>query len=90
MTPARWEWVDDSALIADGVMVEDEEDEGSGERVVGVVVVRIEDGDVKEVEGSADAEVGVAIVENVMTGPKVVCRVVGGPDNDGSGVDNPP
>lgn len=90
MTPARLEWDDDSPLIADGVMMEDEEDEGNEERVVGVVVVKIEDGDDKEVEGSADAEVGVAIVENVMTGPEVVCRVVGGPDNEDSGEDNPP
>jgi hypothetical protein len=65
MTPARWEWDDDdSPLITDENSMEDRADEGNGERVVGVVagkVVKLEDGDDDEVEGSADREVGVAI-----------------------------
>lgn len=83
MTPVRWEW-DDSPLITD--------DEGDGERVVGVVareVVKVEDGD-DEVEGSADAEVDVAIVEKVRTDPEVVGRVVGKLDGDSAGEDEPP
>jgi hypothetical protein len=94
MTPARWEWDDDSPLIADEVVMEDEGDEGGGERVVDVVageVVRVENGDDKdEVEGSADAEVGVAIVEKVRTDPEVVGGVVGVSDNDSAGEDEPP
>jgi hypothetical protein len=101
MTPARWEWDDDSPLIADEDVVEDEGDEGNGERVVGVVageVVRVEDGDdddddgddEDEVEGSADAEVGVAIVEKDRTDPELVGRVVGRSDDDGAGEDEPP
>lgn len=46
-------------------MVKDKADEGNGESVVGVVageVVRVEDEDDVEVEGSTDGEVGVAIV----------------------------
>jgi hypothetical protein len=98
MTPARWEWDDDSPLTADEVKMEDEGDEGNGERVVGVVaeVVRVEDGDGDddddndEVEGSADAEVGVAIVEKESTDPELVGRVVGVLDADSAGEDEPP
>jgi hypothetical protein len=96
MTPARWEWDDDSPLIADEVMIEDEGDEGSEERVVGVVageVVRVEDrdDDGDEVEGSAeDTEVGVAIVEKDGTDPELVGRVVGRSDDDSAGEDEPP
>jgi hypothetical protein len=78
MTPARWEWDDDdSPLIADEDMMEDEGDERNGKSVVGVVageVVRVEDGDDEEVEGSADTEVGVAIMERVRTDPELVGR----------------
>ena len=80
MTPARWECDADSPLIADEDVMEDEGDEGSGERVVGVVageVVRVEDGDDdSEMEGSADAEVGVVIVEKDRTDPELMGRVV--------------
>jgi hypothetical protein len=66
-------------LIADEDMVGYEGDEGNGKGVVGVVagkVVKVEDGDDDEVEGSAtDAEV-VAIAEKVRADPEVVCRVV--------------
>jgi hypothetical protein len=45
MTPARWEWDDDdSPLIVDEDMMDDEGDERNGESVVGVVageVVRV-------------------------------------------------
>jgi hypothetical protein len=99
MTPARWEWDADSPLIADEDVMEDEGDEGSGERVVGVVageVVRVEDGDDDdddddEVEGSAeDVEVGVARVEKDRTDPELVGRVVGRSDDDSAGEDEPP
>jgi hypothetical protein len=94
MTPARWESDDDdSPLIAVEDMMEDEGDEGNGERVVGVVagkVVRVEDGDDDEVEGSADAEVGVAMVEKVRTDPELVGREVGRLDDDSAGEDEPP
>jgi hypothetical protein len=59
---------DGSPWIADEDMMEDEGDEWNGESVVGVVmseIVRIEDGDDGDVEGSADAEVAVAIIGNV-------------------------
>ena len=107
MTPARWEWDDDWPLIADEDTTEDEGGEGSEERVVGVVageVVIVEGRDDDEVEGSADAEVGVAIVEGVGTdpelvgrvvegvgtGPELVGRVVGRSADDGAGEDEPP
>jgi hypothetical protein len=65
-------------MVADEDMMGDEGDEGNGEGVVGVVagkVVKVEDGDDDEVEGSAtDAEV-VAIAK-VRADPEVVCRVV--------------
>jgi len=85
MTPARWEWDDDWPLIADEDTTEDEGGEGSEERVVGVVageVVIVEGRDDDEVEGSADAEVGVAIVEGVGTDPELVGRVVEGVGTD--------
>jgi len=42
MTAARWEWDDDdSPLIADGVKMEDEGDEGNGGSVVGVVAGKV-------------------------------------------------
>ena len=98
MTPACPEW-DDSPWIADEDKVEVETDEGSGEGVVGEVVrrevVEREDCDEDEdvVGGSADAEVGAAMVEVVMTDPEVV-RIVGGTegklDDDGSGEEEPP
>jgi hypothetical protein len=55
-------------------------------------VVRVEDGNDDEVEGSADAEVGVAMVEKVRTDPGVVDRVVGHgkSDDDSAGEDEPP
>ena len=103
MTPARWEWDDDSPLMADEVKMEDEGDEGNGERVVVVLageVVRVEDGDDDdddddgddddEVEGSADAEVGVAIVEEDGTDPELVGSVVGALEDDSAGEDEPP
>jgi hypothetical protein len=102
MTPARWEWDDDdSPLIGEVDLIEDEGDEGNEERVVGAVageVVRVEDGDDNddddedddEVEGSADAEVGVAIVEKDKTDPELVGRVVGRSDDDSAGEDEPP
>jgi hypothetical protein len=93
MIPARWEWDDDSPLMTDEVVMEDEGDEGNGERVVGVVaceVVRVEDGDDDEVEGSADAEVDVAIVEKDRTDPELVGRVVGALGEDSAGEEEPP
>jgi hypothetical protein len=55
-------------------------------------VVRVEDGNDDEVEGSADAEAGVAMVEKVRTDPGVVDRVVGHgkSDDDSAGEDEPP
>jgi hypothetical protein len=99
MIPARWEWEDDdSPLIDEEVMMEDEGDEGGEERVVGAVageVVWVEGGDDgddnDDVEGSADAEVGVAIVEKDRTDPELVGKVVvGGLDDDSAGEDEPP
>ena len=81
--------------MADEVTTEDDRDDGDGECVVGVVaceVVRVEDGDDDndEVEGSADAEVDVAIVEKDRTDPELVGRVVGASDDDSAGEDEPP
>jgi hypothetical protein len=95
MTLARWEWDDDdSSLVADEDMMGDEGDEGNGESVVGEVageVVRVEDGDDDdELEGSADAEVGVEIVEKIRTDPELVGRVVGRSDDDTAVEDEPP
>lgn len=72
--------------------MEDEGDEGNGGCVVSVIAgeVRAEDGEDDEVEGSAGAEVDVAIVEKDGTDPEVVGRVVGRSDNDGAGEDEPP
>jgi hypothetical protein len=73
--------------------MEDEVDEGNEESVVSVVageVVRVEDSDDDVVEGSADVEVGVAIVEKVMTDPELVGRIVGRLDDDCAGEDEPP
>jgi hypothetical protein len=49
MTPAWWEWNDDdSTLIADEDMMEDEGNEGNGESVVGLVGVEVrKDGEVE-------------------------------------------
>jgi hypothetical protein len=92
-TPAPWECDDDdSLLIVDEDMMEDKADEGNGESVVGVVVgeiVRVDDDD-DEVEGSADAEVGVAMVEKVRTHPELVNRAVGKSDDDSDREDEPP
>jgi hypothetical protein len=94
MTPAWWGWDDDDSLLIVGEnMMEDEGDGGNGESVVGVVageVVRVEDGDDhddNEVEGSTDAEVGVAMLEKVRTDPELVGRVLGRSDGD---TDEPP
>ena len=65
---------------------------GTGKSVVGEVaseVVRVEDGDYDEVEGSADAEVAVTIVEKVRTDPELMGRVVGRSDDDSTGEDEP-
>jgi hypothetical protein len=91
MTPARWEWDEfDSPVIADEDVIEDEGDEGTGESVAGVVageVVRAEEGDdEEEVESSADAEVGVAIVEKDRTDSELVGRS----DDDSAGEVEPP
>jgi formylmethanofuran dehydrogenase subunit C len=91
-------------LIADEDKMEDETDEGDREGVVGdvagrevvemeedvvVVVVEMEEGDVV-VEGSADTEVGVAMVEKDMIDPELVGGIVGRSDDDGAGEDKPP
>ncbi len=73
--------------------MEDDVDERDGESVVGVVageVVRVEDEDGDEVEGSADVGVGVAIVEKDKTDPELVGRIVGRLGDDGAGEDKPP
>jgi hypothetical protein len=102
MTPAWWACDDDSPLIADEDKMECETDEGNEEGVVGEVeggevvevevkeVIKAEDGDDDVVVGSADAGVGVAMVETVMTDPEVVGRIVGRLDDDGAGEDEPP
>ena len=58
--------------------------------VVAGEVVRVEGGDDNEVEGSAEAEVDIAIVEEDRTDPEDVGRVVGRSDDDSAGEDEPP
>ena len=77
----------------------DETNGGDGEVVVGEVVVgevaggevvKAEDCDEDVVDCSTDSEVGVARVEEDMTDPKLVGRIVGGLNDDGTGEDEPP
>lgn len=73
--------------------------------VAGGEVVRVEDGEVVKVdgevvrvedrvndvvEGSADTEVGVAMVDKDTIDPELVGRMVGRLDDDGAGEDEPP